>query len=325
MSITIKDISRETNLAVSTISKYINGGNVRTKNAKAIEAAIAKLGYRPNIMAQSLRNSRSYTVGIIVPTMNDPFCSKLVEQIEQMLQLEGYSCALCCYHSKTAIRENTIEFLLQKNVDAILFLADYQIQSKELYIPDTRVPLIILNRYLEGIPADFILPDIAGGIYTCTEYLIKHQHKKIALMTACRQNDSEDNIGYRRAHEDYHLTYHEDYTVHSTDRFLALLNSDTPPDSLIISDYQLYTDAVSTFFSMGLEIPDEFSLIACDNSDFGQIMMPPITVLDYPIKEIVNKTIRILSKRLNGDFSAFPCLFRLKTQLHVRDSVLDCR
>lgn len=320
MPVTIKDIARETSLALSTISKYMNGGNVRAKNAKLIDEAIERLGYRPNIMAKSLRNAKSYTIGIVVPTMEDPFCAKVVEKIEQILQTYGYSCALCCYHSKQQIRENSVQFLLQKNVDAVFIFANQLIQNNELQISDTKIPLIILNRYISNIHTDYVLPDIAGGIYSAAEFLIQ-RHRKPALMTGTESLDDEDCTGYLRAHKDYHLEVRDQFIVHTPEHFFHLLGTADAPDSLIISDYQLYTETVSLALTRKLNIPDCFSLIACDNTKFSEIMVPPITSVSYPVEEMAEAAVRILQKRLADDYSDYPCISRLKTKLCVRESV----
>ena len=78
MAVTIKDVARETNLAVSTISKYMNGGKVKATNQKLIEEAIDRLGYRPNNLARGLRNSRSYIIGLLVPFLEGSYSAKMV-------------------------------------------------------------------------------------------------------------------------------------------------------------------------------------------------------------------------------------------------------
>ena len=91
MAITIKDVAKETNLAISTISKYINGGNVREKNRIIIQQAIEKLGYIPNDAARSLRTSKSYLIGIMEGYIHSAHQSVIVGEIEKKLREKGYS------------------------------------------------------------------------------------------------------------------------------------------------------------------------------------------------------------------------------------------
>ena len=91
MAATIKDIARETGLSLATISKYLNGGNLREKNRAAIEAAIKKLDYHVNEYARGLKSKKSRTVGVVLPEISNLFNMKIVAVFERVLQENGYS------------------------------------------------------------------------------------------------------------------------------------------------------------------------------------------------------------------------------------------
>ena len=94
---TIKDVARRTGLSLSTISKYLNGGNVREENRLAIDAAVAELGYSVNVFARSLKANRSMTVGVLLPTISSPFFGRGVAALELILRRSGYECFVCSY------------------------------------------------------------------------------------------------------------------------------------------------------------------------------------------------------------------------------------
>ena len=81
---TIKDVARRTGLSLSTISKYLNGGNVREENRLAIDAAVAELGFSVNVFARSLKANRSMTVGVLLPTISSPFFGRVVASQNQL-------------------------------------------------------------------------------------------------------------------------------------------------------------------------------------------------------------------------------------------------
>ena len=89
MAVTIKDVARETNLAISTISKYMNGGNVKPQNRVLIEAAVQRLGYQPNNAARGLRSAKTYTVGIAIDSLESQFLAKITAHIEKFLKEKG--------------------------------------------------------------------------------------------------------------------------------------------------------------------------------------------------------------------------------------------
>jgi len=82
---TIKDVSKRTGLSISTISKYLNGGSLREENRIAIEAAIKELNYKVNHFARGLKTSQSLTVGLLLPTISNPFFAKLASAIDRTL------------------------------------------------------------------------------------------------------------------------------------------------------------------------------------------------------------------------------------------------
>ena len=94
---TIKDVARRTGLSLSTISKYLNGGNVREENRLAIDAAIEELDYSVNVFARSLKANRSMTIGVLLPTISSPFFGRVVAAMEPVLRRSGYECLVCSY------------------------------------------------------------------------------------------------------------------------------------------------------------------------------------------------------------------------------------
>lgn len=122
---TIKDVARETNLAISTISKYMNGGKVRKKNQELIEAAVRKLHYFPNNTARWLRTSRSYRIGVVSGIVNSPHTSSILNEIEKYLRNQGYSVSFFSFDINL-IDENLdktkgyIRYMIENGMDGML-------------------------------------------------------------------------------------------------------------------------------------------------------------------------------------------------------------
>lgn len=108
---TIKDVARRTGLSLSTISKYLNGGNVREENRLAIDAAVAELGFSVNVFARSLKANRSMTVGVLLPTISSPFFGRVVASLELILRRSGYECFVCSYDLTGSRSSASLRFL----------------------------------------------------------------------------------------------------------------------------------------------------------------------------------------------------------------------
>lgn len=98
MEVTIKDVAREAGVAISTVSKVINGSSVREENRVRVEEAIRKLGYSPNNRARGLRSSRTYTVGLLIETIEGVYWAKLVNCLEAASSEYGICHDIFCCH-----------------------------------------------------------------------------------------------------------------------------------------------------------------------------------------------------------------------------------
>ena len=94
---TIKDVSKFSGLSLATISKYLNGGNVRDENRQRIDEAVEALGYRVNRNARSLKTNRTMTVGVVMPTLSVPFFGSVLSSLDATLREAGSTSFVCCY------------------------------------------------------------------------------------------------------------------------------------------------------------------------------------------------------------------------------------
>ena len=101
---TIKDVARLAGVSVSTISKYLNGGNVLEENAEAIRKAIAELDYRVNPFARSLKTQRSRSIGVLLPDISAPFFGNVLTAMDKVLRENGYHSLISCYSSNHGAR-----------------------------------------------------------------------------------------------------------------------------------------------------------------------------------------------------------------------------
>lgn len=112
MSVTLKDIAKETGLSVATISKYINGATLKEQNRVAIERAIKKLGYTVNEYARGLKSKKSRTVGVVIPELSNLFITQIITKMEEILRSQNYSVMICDCHTDKKLECDAVKFLL---------------------------------------------------------------------------------------------------------------------------------------------------------------------------------------------------------------------
>ena len=178
---TIKDVARRTGLSLSTISKYLNGGNVREENRLAIDAAVAELGFSVNVFARSLKANRSMTVGVLLPTISSPFFGRVVASLELILRRSGYECFVCSYDFDREQELGKLAFLARYHVDGIVYVPEHA-TAEELRVRVGTIPVVLIDRSLENAQYDTVVVDNLNAVYMAVEHLIGRGHRRIGLI-----------------------------------------------------------------------------------------------------------------------------------------------
>lgn len=327
---TIKDVAKYTGLSIATISKYINGGNVLEQNKVLIKDAIEKLDYKRNEMARGLKTNKTMTVGILIPSLENIFFTSIVSMIEDQLLEEGYGTIICDFKEDLALEKKKLEFLVNKNVDGIIMVS-YGADSVYLQeLLDRKIPVILLDRMIKGLECDCVLADNLNASYQAVEELIIRKHKRIGII--CGPQDTytatERRKGYIRVHEDYDLEIDEslispaDYTVEGGYEALAeFWHMDKPPSAVLVTNYEMTIGAIMAINDLNISVPDDLSIIGFDNIQMSKVVRPPLSIVEQPMKEIGLQAAKLLVKRLKGNYDSFPAVYRLKTDVHIKESV----
>ncbi|MBQ7408161.1 MAG: LacI family DNA-binding transcriptional regulator, partial [Clostridia bacterium] len=122
MSATIADVAKLAGVAKSTVSKYINNGNLRPSERERVESAIRELNYVPNGLARGLKNLKSFTIGVIIPTLDSSFSAQILSAMEQELQQYSYGVLISDCRGDKDLELKALKFLQQKTVDAYVLL-----------------------------------------------------------------------------------------------------------------------------------------------------------------------------------------------------------
>lgn len=330
MGATIKDVAKYTSLSVATISKYINGGNVLEKNREIIDKAIKTLGFKVNEMARGLKTNKTMTIGVLIPDLENVFCTSIVSNIENILLQYGYSTIICDYQSNEQIEKEKLNFLLNKMVDGIIMMPSSENGDIIQETLDRGLPIVLVDRMLKGVSCDTVLVDTLNASYSAVEQLIIRGHKRIGIICGPEKiYTAEERLkGYLRVHEDYlmqvdnELIMFGDYRTESGYELLKkLVTMTNPPTAVYVTNYNMTLGAIIAANEMDIAIPDELSLIGFDNLQMARVYKPALSIVIQPMKQIGETTANLLLKRLAGDNSDFPHLDRLKADVVIEGSV----
>jgi LacI family transcriptional regulator len=327
---TIKDVAKYSGLSIATISKYINGGNVLEENRAIIQEAIDKLDYKRNEMAWGLKTNKTRTIGILIPSLENIFFTTIVSIIEDELLKEGYGTIICDFKENSLLERKKLEFLVNKNVDGIILVSYDADKGYIQELIDKKMPIILLDRMIKGLDCDCVLADNLNASYQAVEALLIHKHKRIGIICGpeTAYTASERRKGYCRVHEDYDiavdesLIYNGEYDIEGGYKAMQeFWSRETKPSAVMVTNYEMTIGAIMAINDLDIKVPEELSIIGFDNIQLSKIVRPPLSIVEQPMVEIGLTAAKLLLKRLKGDYKSFPATYRLKTDIHIKESV----
>jgi LacI family transcriptional regulator len=324
----IYDVAREAKVSVFTVSAVINNASVGAASKRRVLAAIEQLNYRPNLVARGLAKRKTFTVGVIVPDISNPFFPLVVRGAEDVLQKSGYSALLCNSDDQPSKEEHYLEFLMSRRVDGILLAKTPAPISEDLRkrLRDSKIPIVMLMRTNPDISEDVVLSDDGKGAFDATSHLASLGYKSIAFVGGPSDvsNAKERSEGYQKAlklHDlelDPKLMFAGDYRMDSGYRAgLAILPR--RPDSVLIANYMMMVGFMKAAEEVGLRCPEDFGAVSFDDYPWLGFFHPRMTTVDLPKYDIGARAAEILVDRINKPTKKRK-MIKLPAQLRVRES-----
>jgi LacI family transcriptional regulator len=325
----IYDVAKEARVSVFTVSAVVNGKSHVGKALKQrVDAAIAKLSYRPNLLARSLAKRRTHTIGIVVPDISNPFFPLVVRGAEDAAQKHGYNILLCDSDDRIEREEECLEVLLAKRVDGILLTKAPQAFRPSLrqLIDDAKVPFVLLMRTYPDLTKDAVVTDDYKGAYEAVSQLARAGHRRIGLLGGPMtvSNGRERWKGFRDALEANGLTHEPelviqgDYRIESGYRGGHALLSRSP-DGIYVANYLMTVGLLKAAEEMGMRCPEDFGLVSFDDYPWLAVFRPRLTTVELPKYQIGFEATELLLDRIKGEESRGGTR-KLPPELHVRES-----
>ena len=312
MAATIKDIAQKTGLGLATISSYLNGGNVREKNRIKIEQAIEELHFEVNEVARGLKTNRTKVIGIVIPELNNIFCAEIITEVEDVLRSQGYATMICDCRTDEKREKEAVEFLIHRRVDGLLIMPTGMRGDYLKKIIRTKKPIVFIDRKMKNIDCDCVLVDNEGAVKDAVTRLIEKGHTKIGMIAGPKDvYTAEERIwGYQQAMKEHSLEAKEslvvrsDYTIRGgTKAIKQLLEQNPDMTAVFVSNYEMTMGAIIELNELGVQIPDELSLIGFDNEEFAKASIPKLSIVTQPKKEIGTHAAELMLERLNDNGS----------------------
>ena len=180
--VTIKDIARELNTTISTVSRALNDSPLISIQTKAlVKKKAAEMGYRPNSIARQLRDGRSRTLGLLVPRINRAFFANVIHGVESIAKQEGYQLLICQSNDSVEEEEEAIKTLREQKVAGIIVSRASDAIHDDFYqeILDDGIPLVMFDRVARSLNVNQVINANESGSYLAVKHLIQQGYQKI--------------------------------------------------------------------------------------------------------------------------------------------------
>jgi len=330
--VTIKDVARQLNVSISTVSRAFNDKyDIRKETRAEILRVAEEMGYRPNPIARKLIQQKTFNVGVVVPEFVNSYFPEVIIGIQEVLMEKGYQVLVMPSNECYTTELKNIKTLEDNMVDGMIISLSREARNNDYYLHllEAGYPVVFFNRVDEAIPASKVVFDDYKWAYFATEHLVKQGYRKIFHFSGYQHLSLSRNRirGYRQALDKFSVPYTEDYIIETG--FLMeegqavmeqLLADDNIPDAIFAANDPTAIGAMKAIKKAGLKIPDDIALVGFSESKMADVVDPALSSVSQPTFEIGRITAELLLRQINSEGFAAPQTVVLNGKLNIRDS-----
>ena len=333
MKINIKTVAKEAGVSTATVSRVLSDyiGVKDNTRAKVLDT-IKDLKYEVDSVARSLRQRKTYTIGIIVSNVLSPFYSIIAKSVEDKARESGYKLILCNGDDDPKKELEYLRILKSNKVDGIILTPTGKNSEYINNIIESGIDVVLLDRLVEGVNCDSVIVDNYNGSFSAVQYLLSRDYKKIAFIGGYtdRTTGLKRLEGYSSALKeagikvDNDLVKIGDFKKESGVRLTKeLLEGTDIPDAIFSSNIDMTLGCLIAIKNAGLSIPEDIGIVGFDDPDWSTIADPPLTAISQPVYLLGLTATEMLIKNIDDDKSYSgnkPSIITLDTSLIIRNS-----
>ena len=312
MTITIKDIAKAAKVSHSTVSRALSGhAGIPEDTATRIKKIATRLGYVPSAVAWGLKTNRSQVLGVIVSRMDDPFFSEILQGIEDVLQVEGYSLFIAA-SNRDGVREKAIaQTMLEHRVDGIIVGTTQFGEEHYNLLRQYGFPIVAVgNRELTNSQYTVYHDDYYGSSEV-TRHLIELGHQNIGFLGNARaERTTEGRLkGFQQEMKAAHLILKkENVFITELDQIQGgeagakfFMHLSERPTAVICFNDMMAIGVLKSFREAGIQIPGEVSVVGFDDIPFAGYTVPALTTFEQPKYQLGYEAAKMMYRLLHAD------------------------
>ncbi len=332
-SITIKDIAKELGLSTSTVSRALRDSHEIGAETKQMVLDYAKkVNFKPNRIAQSLKDHKSMSIGVIVTEISNSFFSQVINGVESIAHKNGYT-VIIAQSMESAERELlSLQHLTSSSIDGLIISVSTESENFQ-YLNDLHekgMHIVFVDRAIDHIETHKVIVDNFKGAYKATKHLIDQGKKNIAILSNnIGLSISRDRMaGYIEALKDHNLPVKETMIKYCNlggmkyaeveDAMKELMKKRNKPDAIFAGSDKLTIGCLKYLKEREIKVPDNVAVIGFSNTDLTDLIDPPLSVIRQPAFEMGEASTELLLSLIK---SKKP-VTKFETRIHTTELIV---
>lgn len=327
---TLDDVAKAAGVSTATVSRCLNAPDrVVEKTRKRVMKAVDELGYTPNFGARVMVAKRTFTIGAIIPTMENAIFARGLQAFQEELHKRGYTLLVSSSAYRPEIEDEQIRALVARGADGLLLIGHDRDPSLYRYLDRQEVPALVAWRYDAGATLPSVGFDNRGAMKALAHDVLQLGHRRIGVISGV----TEGNDRARQRIEgikDAVLAHGPDkatlkilettYEIENGgDALATLMSADAPPTAILCGNDVLAVGALRRAREMGFDVPGDVSITGFDDIELARIVVPALTTVHVPHREMgrlaARELVDMVERKSTGTSTLLP------TTLQIRESL----
>lgn len=311
----MKDIATQLGVSTALVSYVLNDkypDRISAVTAKKIKDLAAELQYQPNQIAKSLKNAKTFTIGLIIADISNLFYSSVARVIEDEAKLHNYNVIFGSADENLTKFEELIKVFVSRQVDGIILASPEGSEESFKFLIDRNIPFVVIDRYYPQLKeVNNVFIDNYKASYEAVKHLAEQGFKKTALITLrsqlhhlqLRKKGFEDGAKeFQKNPCPISLEIPEDILSEEVEnRISHLLKNRNDVDSVFFTTNKIAIEGLAVLAKYKIAVPEEVGVICFDEADAYKIFNTSITYIKQPLRQIGHEVVELLMSLMNGN------------------------
>src|SRR6266516_113940 len=311
MSVSIYDIAKKAGVSPSTVSRALEDHpRISAATRKRIQELAREMNYIPSTVAKSLATNKTWTIGMVLATISDPFMGRVVEGVEQIALEANFNVFISTSQNDRQREIAVIETLQKRRVDGIIVIASHLFDRSPSFFERSKVPIVVINEQKPGKNMHFVAVDDVQGGRLAVDHLIALEHRRIWYVSIPNRPQSNQYRfkGYQDALEAADIAVDPAliFSSHTIEDHCRVGEASLEPLlAAEASSVFCYNDStaialLAACHKQGISVPGDLSIIGFDDIDITTYTMPQLTTIRQPRFELGRRAMQMMLALLNG-------------------------